>query len=194
MNFKDLYSIVVSGPHTPVTFEFLRQTIIQNHPDIQEINVWRLVEQPQTRQAYFMLFDDRSSPYNGEYIVADISYCQSLEDDKAELLFALCKELMHVFDSRETWIDNKQKFVDFLNSLQDLPRRTRKGPLESELNAHLMALVILCPKPVRDQFALEIGEGRANRSEVAKRLGLPERVIHGALDGNYDTALGLLTQ
>jgi hypothetical protein len=194
MNFKDLYSIVVSGPHTPVTFEFLRQTIIQNHPDIQDIKVWRLSHKRSTKQAYFTLFDDRTSAYGGEFLVADISYCQSLEGDPAELFFALCKELMHVFDPRETWIDDKKKFVEFLKDLQNLPLDSRNGPLESERHARWMALIILCPKPVRDQFALEIGEGRALRSEVAERLGLPERMIEVALDSYYDTALGLLTQ
>ncbi len=119
MHFKDLYNLVEEQKlNVPAGFNFLCAQITDGNHDVQEVKVWRLVYDPPRRDAQFMLFDDRTSAYNGEYLVADISYCASLESDAAELLFAFCKELMHVFDPVEDRIDTPEKFRQFLRDLQ----------------------------------------------------------------------------
>lgn len=194
MNFKDLYDLVEAAPKKPVTFELLRAAIIEHHPDIEEVLVYRLPYQPAIGQAHYTLFDDRTSAYDGEHLVADISYCASLESEPAELFFALCKELMHVFDPRDTWVDSREKFVAFLRDLQNEPLGNHNGALESERRARWMALIALCPKSLRDSIAVEIAEKRVLRSEIAQRLGLPVWAIEVALDDYYDTAIAILLE
>ena len=156
--------------------------------------IWRHVYDPPKREAHFMLFDDRTSAYDGEFLVADISYCSALDADPAELLFALTKELMHVFDPPETRIDTREKFIQFLKDLQNAPFDRPNQAVEAENRARWMAILVLCPKPLRDAVAAEIKEGRALRVEVAQRLGLPEWVMEVALDDYYDEALRILTE
>jgi hypothetical protein len=198
VEFKDLYHRVeaefADGERTtPVGFEFLRKAIEQSENDVQEVKVWRLVYNPAKREAHFMLFDDRTSAYEGEYLVADISYCASLDTDPAELLFALCKELMHVFDPPESRINTREKFIKFLKDLQNTPLDQDNMPLGTEHRAKWMALLVLCPKPLRESIIGEISAGHL-RSEVAERLGLPDWLIEVATDEYYDTALAILTE
>lgn len=195
MLFRELYNLVESQSlDKPVGFEFLRLAIVQGIPWLEEVRVWRLAYSPPRREAHFMLFDDRTSAYNEEHLVADISYCSALENDLSELLFALSKELMHVFDPKETWIDTREKFIQFLKDLQNTPLDNHNGALGSEHRAKWMALLVLCPKPLRDAIHAEISEGRGLRIEVAERLGLPDWFIEIALDDYYHVALNILTK
>jgi hypothetical protein len=195
MHFRDFYKIVEDATgDKPVGFEFLRAQHGGGLNDVQEVKVWRQVYSPPKNEALFMLFDDRTSAYNEAYLVADISYCAGLESDPDDLLFALCKELMHVFDPPETWIDTREKFIQFLKDLQNAPFNRPNWPIEMENRARWMAILVLCPKPLRDKIAAEIQDGRALQSEVAQRLGLPEWVLDNALDDYYDEALRILTE
>lgn len=192
MQFKDLYELVEAQKlDKPVGFEFLRDAIVAD-ADVEEIHVWRLVYNPPKREAHFKLVDDRTSAYNGEYLVADITYCADLENDPAELFFALCKELMHVFDPPETWINTREKFVQFLRDLQNMPVDGGVAGIQSEYRARWMAIVVLCPKTLRDNLVAEINEGRVLELEAAQRLGLPPWMIDVLMDDYYDVALDIL--
>lgn len=195
MHFKNFYKVVEAATKDrPVGFEFLRARHDGGLNDVQEVKIWRQVYNPPKNEALFMLFDDRTSAYNGEYLVADISYCAALERDPAELFFALTKELMHVFDPPNTHINTREKFIQFLKDLQNAPLSRPNWPIEMENRARWMAILVLCPKPLRDAIKAEIAEGRALRLEVAQRFGLPEWVIDNAIDDYYDEALRILTQ
>lgn len=185
--------VAAQGLNEPVGFDFLRDSAVAGIGWLEEVKVYRLSHNPPNRQARYTLFDDRTSPYDGEYLVADISYCSDLEKQPAELLFALCKELMHVFDDRDTWIDSREKFIKFLKDLQNTPFDAANGALNSEHRAKWMALAVLIPKHLRDSVLNEINEGRALRAEVADRLGIPESILENALDDYYDVALTILT-
>lgn len=195
MDFKELYSLVEQQKlDVPVGFQFICEQITGGQNDVQEVKVWRHVYDPPKRTAHFMLFDDRTSAYNEEYLVADISYCSSLESDAADLFFALCKELMHVFDPVEARIDTPEKFRQFLRDLQNSPLDLAKLGINMEHRAHWMAILLLCPKTLRDRICTEIAEGRALKSEVAQRVGLPEWLIEVVLDEYYNEALSILTE
>ncbi|MEN3749934.1 hypothetical protein TPR58_22365 [Sphingomonas sp. HF-S3] len=194
MQFKQFYELVLGKTlDKPLGFEFLREAIDGGLNDVQEVKVWRQTYHPPKREAHFMLFDDRTSAYDGEFLVADISYCSALDHDPAELLFALTKELMHVFDPVETRIDSREKFVKFLKDLQNAPLDKPNLAIDAENRARWMAILVLCPKPLRDSIAAEIAEGRAIRPEVAQRFGLPDWLIEVALDDYYDEAVRILT-
>jgi hypothetical protein len=195
MHFKHFYKLVEGQTgDKPVAFEFLRGAIDGGLNDVQEVKIWRQTYDPPKREAHFMLFDDRTSAYEGEYLVADISYCSALDANPAELLFALTKELMHVFDPPETRIDTREKFIQFLKDLQNAPFDRPNLAVATENRARWMAILVLCPKPLREAIKAEIAEGRALLVEVAQRLGLPEWVIQVALDDYYEEAVKVLAK
>lgn len=193
MIFADLYKSVEAAGAKPAAFEFLRQSVVANLSWLEEVVVWRLTHKPPTGEARFTLFDDRSSAYNGEYLVADISYCSLLEEDPPELLFALTKELMHVFDDKSTWIDSREKFVKFLKDLQNTPIDFGNGSVSSEHMARWMAILVLCPKPLRDQMRAQLADRSKILPELAEQWALPEWLISVAVDDYYETAYQVLT-
>lgn len=188
MDFKELYQKVESAGPTPADFEFLRTEAIQGLDWLEEVNIWRLTHKPATGEARYTLFDDRTSAYNGEHLVADISYCSSLEDDPPELRFALTKELMHVFDKRDTWIDSRDKFIKFLKDLQNTPLDIANGSVNSEHMARWMAILVLCPREMREAMKAQLAAQEKLLSELAEEWGLPEWLISIAIDDYYDTA------
>lgn len=192
MNFADLYRAVVTEGAKPAPFEFLRAQVIQGLDWLEEVKIWRLTHKPPTGEARYTVFDDRTSAYNGEYLVVDISYCASFEDDPPELRFALTKELMHVFDERETWVDSREKFIKFLKDLQNTPFDTRNGSVHSEHMARWMAILVLCPRPMREEIKRQLVEKSKILPEVAEAWGLPEWLISVAMDDYYDRAHQLL--
>lgn len=192
MDFKDLYHEVEAEGPKPAAFDFLRAKVIAGLPWLEAVNVWRLPHKPATREARYTVFDDRSSPYNAEYLVADISYCASLEDDPTELRFALTKELMHVFDQRDTWIDTREKFIKFLKDLQNTPLDMANGSLQSEHMARWMAILVLCPRQMRDKVKAQLLAKEKILAEVAEAWALPEWLISIAIDDYYDTAHSVL--
>lgn len=194
MNFAELYGAVVTEGAKPASFDFLRGQVVTNINWLEEVKVWRLTHKPPTREARYTVFDDRSSAYNEEYLVADISYCASLEDDPPELWFALTKELMHVFDDRATWVDTREKFIKFLKDLQNTPFDTTNGSVNSEHMARWMAILVLCPEAMREQIKGQLDTKAKILPEVAEAWGLPEWLISVAMDEYYYTAKDLLTQ
>lgn len=185
--------VEAAGP-APAAFEFLRAKVIEGIDWLEDVVVWRLAHNPATHEARYTLFDDRSSAYNSEHLVADISYCSALEKDPAQLLFALTKELMHVFDERDTWIDTREKFVKFLRDLQNTPIDLENGGVRSEHFARWMAILVLCPRPLRQDIIQELQNQNKLKSEIAERWNLPEWLISVVCDDYYDTAYDILVK
>ncbi len=192
MNFKELYQEVEAAGAKPAAFEFLRSKAIDGIDWLEGVNIWRLTHKPPTREARYTVFDDRSSPYNDEYLVADISYCSSFENDPPELRFALTKELMHVFDERATWVDTREKFIKFLKDLQNTPLDTANGSVHSEHMARWMAILVLCPRNMRETIKAQLSAKEKLLAEVAEAYGLPEWLISIAIDDYHETAYDLL--
>ena len=194
MNFTDLYHTVEAAGVEPAAFECLRAQVLQGIGWLEDVKIWRLTHKPPTREARYSLFDDRTSAYNEEYLVADISYCASFEDDPPELRFALTKELMHVFDARETWIDTRDKFVKFLKDLQNTPLDIANGSVNSEHLARWMAILVLCPRPLRESMKAQLANKEKLLPELAENWALPEWLISVAIDDYYDDAFQVLIQ
>lgn len=200
MNFANFYNIINDLVATqgaspqPVDFEYLRGLVTQDDSLVHSLAVWRVTYSPPTGEARFTLFDERESQYDDPLYVAEISFCSSLEDDPSHLRFALTKELMHVFDPMDTWINTRDKFIKFLKDLQNSPLEMENGSIHVEHKAKWMALLALIPLALRDYIATNVGEKGMSRDEVAEELGLPRALIDTALDEYYLQALGLLTQ
>ncbi|AQR74936.1 hypothetical protein [Sphingomonas sp. LM7] len=198
MNFKELYKIAEDAVASksvpkPVTFEFLREHITQDKSLIEQLDVWRVVYQPPIEEARFTLFDERESLHDEPVYYAEVSFCASLESNPPHLLYALIKELMHVFDPMETWINTREKFIQFLKDLQNTPLEMANGSIEVEHKAKWMAILALCPQTLRTHIVTSVNKKGVLKEEIAQELGLPRLVIEIALDDYYEKALALLT-
>lgn len=197
MHFRDLYNAVeavVAGEAKapkPVTFEFLRKFVTADKSLVEELHILRVVYNPPIRDARFTLFDERESRHDEPLYIAEVSFCASLESDPAHLLYALTKELMHVFDPMETWINTREKFVQFLRDLQNTPLKMENGAIWVEHKAKWMALLALCPKTLREYIVSGHAKGKLKK-ELAQELGLSDAIIATALDEYYDEALKIM--
>ncbi|MER9402706.1 hypothetical protein NKI36_01445 [Mesorhizobium caraganae] len=136
-----------------------------------------------------MLDTDRTSAYEEEFVVAEIRYCDGLDEQPNDRRFALTKELMHVFDSPEEMANTRARFVQLMSEIQNTPLPEHASPMyQSEITTKWMAAVILCPKPIRQQFLVPYREGALKEAEVAAALRLPRSIIPDIMDDYYDLA------
>jgi hypothetical protein len=193
VNYRDLYNIVEAhvasqpGAPKPVTFEFLREQVTKDKSLVEQLDVFRVSYSPPVREARFTLFDERASQHDEPVYIAEINFCASLDDSPAILLYALTKELMHVFDPMDTWINTRDKFISFLRDLQNKPLAMENGAIAVEHRARWMALLCLCPRPIRDYIKDSIAKGSL-KEELAQELGFPSSFINIVLDDYYDEA------
>lgn len=191
MLFRDLYKIVseeIAEPH--VRFGFLKRVINMHHAGVGEVKVWAVKYPIPNHQAHYILLGkDRTSPYEEEFDIAEIRYCEALDQHPEMLRFALTKELMHVFDSEEEKTDTREKFIKLAREIQNQPLpKDASAMFNAELGTKWMAVVILCPKPFRDMFLRDYLAGNLQGFEIAERLRLPEWLIPHVMDDYYEVA------
>lgn len=197
MLFKELYNAVEAkvagsaGTPCPVTFEFLRQFVTADRFLVEQLDVLRVVYTPPIKDARFTLFDERESLHDDPLYFAEVSFCVSLEANPPYLLYVLTKELMHVFDPMDTWINTREKFIQFLRDLQNTPLRLENGAIHVEHKARWMAVLALCPKTLREYIVSSHAKGKLKK-ELAQELGLPDVIVATALDEYYDEALAIM--
>lgn len=198
MRYADLYNIVEThvasqaGSPRPVTFEFLRAEITRDTSLVKNIDVFRVVYSPAIRQARFMLFDERESMHDEPEYHAEISFCSSLDGTPQFLLYALVKELMHVFDPMDTWINTRDRLISFLMDLQNKPLEIQNGSINVEHKARWMAILILCPQTIRDYIKKSYETDKKLKSELAQELGIPSTIVDIVLGDYYDRAKQLM--
>ncbi|QJR19290.1 hypothetical protein [Pelagibacterium halotolerans] len=195
MLFKDLYEEVVGKvDRPPVPFDLLMHLINTRHAGVGEIKVWSIKYPMPNRQAHYKLVGtDRTSAYEEEFDIAEIRYCEELNDHPRERRFALTKELMHVFDTESEKVDTREKFVEFVKEVQNQPLASQRSErFNSELDTRWMAAIILCPKPLRDIYLTSFRSGAIQPYEIAEALRVPEWVIPFVMDDYYDQAFDLM--
>jgi hypothetical protein len=199
MNFSEFYKIVNEqvksqpGSPRPVDFEFFRSLVTQDKSLVEKLDIWRVTYDTPIREARFTLFDERESMHDDPVYFAEICFCASLEADPKQLLYALTKELMHVFDPMDTWINTRDKFISFLKDLQNSPLNMANGSIGVEHKAKWMAMLTLCPEAVRSYIIDSVSNKKALKGEISQELGLPSALIDIALDEYYLEALRILT-
>lgn len=195
MLFRDLYKLIVEEVQVPpVRFERLRHLINLHHAGVGEINV-RAIQYPEpNHQAHYVLLDvDRTSPYEDEFIIAEIRYCDALDNHRRDRRFALTKELMHVFDNNAEMTDTREKFIELLREIQNQPLAEHASEMyKSELSTKWMALIILCPAHIRALYLDKYWNKQIEGFEIAEKLNLPEWVIQYIMDDYYEKALEAL--
>lgn len=187
MLYHELYAKVEALGAAPVLFNFLRDQIEADHGDIQEVKLYPVHYEQPTGEAYYRLEDDRTSGYNDEYLVANIVFCQSLLSEPRQYRFALTKELMHVFDTPEEQVTSREQVIQFFTEIQNKPLwQHATAAYKSEIDTQWKALLMLCPKNVRDQLLVDYRAGEITEADVAQRFEIPEELVMALMDEYYD--------
>lgn len=194
MQFRDLYNFASALQHPPVGFDYLRRIVDGHHPTIGRVDVYAVEYPTPNNQAHFRLGEtDRSSPYEDEFNVAEIVYCEALAADQRELRYALTKELMHIFDGPDAVVDSREKFEKLLREIQNRPLPRDASPMMlAELDTRWMAAIILCPKRFRDNYIAEYKAKTLEDFDIAEIFDIPEWVAPFVMDDYYDTAFARL--
>lgn len=194
MFFRDLYRLVEQQEQPPIRFETLRHLINTTHSGVGEINVWAIkYPQPNHQAHYIMLGTDRTSPYEEEFKIAEIRYCEELDKHPRTRRFALTKELMHVFDSESEMTNTREKFIQLTKEIQNQPLPQHASDMfKAELGTKWMALIVLCPRPLRNKYFDRYHAREIEGFEVAEKLALPEWIVPYIMDDYYDDAFDAL--
>ncbi|RWM76903.1 MAG: hypothetical protein EOR99_28080 [Mesorhizobium sp.] len=195
MRFKDLYDEAVAQvQEPPVRFELLKALINQRHHGVGEIEVRAISYPVQNHQAHFVtLGEDRTSAYDEEFTVAEIRYCDGVDEHPNERRFALTKELMHVFDTEEEKTNTRARFVQLMSEIQNTPLPQHASAMYlSEIATKWMAAVILCPKHIRQPLLDPYREGTMKEAEIAAKLQIPRSFIPDIMDDYYNRAFDTL--
>lgn len=192
MLFFELYDFAEQVETPAVPFDYLRRKIDAYHPTVGRVDVFAITYNPELGEAHYKLSIDRSSPYEEEFIVADILYCSSLDRVGYERRYALTKELMHVFDSEEEKVNSKEKFITLIREIQNKPMWEHATPMfKSELHTRWMAALILCPKNKRETYLADYKAGRLVDLELSQIFRVPEWVIPLVMSDYYDVAYNM---
>ncbi|WP_125953944.1 hypothetical protein [Novosphingobium sp. MD-1] len=194
MRFRDFYNHVsgLDGPF--VRFEDLRRIVNAYHQGIGRVDVIFVQHPEPNRQAFYRLADnERSSPHDEEFSIAEIVCCDGLREHPRERRYACTKELMHVFDTLEQRADSREKFITLMREIQNKPMPQHESPMfRSELDTRWMAAISLCPKHLRDPFVAAYKAKQIADFDIAETFRIPEWVAPFVMDDYYDVAFEAL--
>lgn len=186
MRYHELYAKVEALGHAPVLFNFLRDQI-EASGEITEVKLFAIQFELSTGEAYYRLEDDRTSGYDEAIYYCIINFCNSLIERPREYRFALTKELMHVFDTEDEQITTREQVIAFFTEIQNRPLQQHATPAyKSELDTQWKALLMLCPKNVRDQLVEDYRSGHIGDADIAQQFEIPEYLIQALMDEYYD--------
>lgn len=185
MQFSDLYNFSRSVEGALISVRRLADYVQANHPDIGEVNFWPVTLAEEITRGYVVYDYDRSSAYGDEYKILGIRYSNQL--NRCWRRFVICKELMHAYDTEAQRTNSRDKYEILMRQLESLPRSDDFSEmLESEYDAEWMALLVLCPKPTRDQLKTRWLAKELTDLDVALEIRVPEAVVSSLMSDYYD--------
>jgi hypothetical protein len=193
MRYAALYQYSNGQTSDAISVHDLAGRICAFHPDVGAYNFVPVELDPEVSLGHLKYERDRDSPYEGPFRVANIRYDKTL--NRCWTRFVCCKELMHVFDSAEERVDDRNKFLKLMKEFESIPMKADISPMfASELSAEWMAVIVLCPKRLRDVLRPQWLDKTLSNYDVALRLKIPEVTIKSLMDDYYDTALAELLE
>lgn len=162
-----------------------------HHDDVGEVHFWPVDLDPEIAFGHIKYERDRSSPYEDEFTVANIRFDKNLT--RCWRRFVCCKELMHVFDSAAERVDTREKFLRLMGEFEAIPISEDVSPMFlSELRAQWMALMVLCPKRLRDKYIIGWRDKSLTDYDLALKIKIPELAIKALMSDHYETGLARL--
>jgi hypothetical protein len=102
----------------------------------------------------------------------------------------VCKEMMHIFDNEDESANAREKFYILLDEIETppVPGGPRSEMLGSEFRAEWMALLLLCPKPLRDEYKAKLDANEITPYDVAWKFLIPQVYVRSLMSHRYDEA------
>lgn len=191
MLFASLYDFAADGSakseQFPVSVTKLAQHVRAHHPVIGAIHFWPVPMDERVMLGYVTEDFDRGSAHDDEFKILDIKYAETLEMDWRRIV--CCKELMHAFDTPAEKTSTRERFFQLMEQLESPPMHEDFSKmLISEYRAEWMAMITLCPRPLREEMQAKVGEDKEQEKAAAAIVGLPHLVMRSVLSEYYDEA------
>lgn len=168
----------------PVEVEALREKVVAQGA-VTSVVVHAVELDPDVSFGHIVIEDERTSPYDEQELVARIRFVRDL--NRCWARFVICKELMHVYDSPDEVVNDRERFYRLLREIE--ARRIDASALVvSEFRAEWMALLILCPRVARDSFKADYSAERISPYEIALRFRIPEACVASLMGDYYEEA------
>ncbi|MCW2783327.1 MAG: hypothetical protein JWR35_3776 [Marmoricola sp.] len=89
---------------------------------------------------------------------------------------------MHIFDSADEKVSDRGRFLRLMQEFEVRPMAGDISPMfTSELRAEWMALIILCPKRLRDEVWPLWADKTLSNYDVALKFKIPEDVVESLM-------------
>lgn len=193
MLFTALYEFAASGgaksDKCPVSVTKLAHHLKgSGHDGIGQINFWPVKMNEDVMLGYMTEDFDRSSAYDDEFKIIDIRYSNGLDFGWRRLV--CCKELMHAFDTGGEKTSTRERFLQLMDQLESPPLADDFSKmLSSEFRAEWMAMIILCPKNMRDDVKGRLDGNEIDEAAAADETKLPPIFIRAIRSEYYDAAI-----
>lgn len=192
MSFVKLYRYAAGLGQYPVLLEGVLDEKVKTLASQDELYYVPVNLDPEISLGHIKQYREPRVPYDADpKWVTEIRYSRDL--DLPHRRYVCCKELMHVFDSAAERTDSPEKFEQLLEEIETpLPTQLASQMYLSEDRTKWMAILALCPGPVRDKFKPEWEAGTLSDYEVALELQLPEILISTIMSERYETVFDAL--
>lgn len=196
MSFLHLYKFAeqlasqAPAGQAPVAVVRLRQWIVDANIASQ-IVVNAVAINKDLSPGHVIVRDFRESMHDDADLRADVRIFRGLNTCWAR--FVTCKEMMHLFDSPEEAVSDRDKFFTLMDEIDTPPPPTGQSPmLSSEYFAEWMALLLLVPKPLRDEYKKKLLADEITPYDVAWKFRIPQSVVRSLMSDRYDQAYKIL--
>lgn len=193
MEFIDLYRfaqdnltkrVEVGKASTIVSVVELKEQLIASVPWIDAINFYPVETKDGDPLGHYECFSDTDTMWDepNSWVVL-ITYDNKLNMCKRR--FVWCKELMHIFDTRDGCVKTEDEYRGLLKEIELKPIEPTEAYL-SENQAKWLALLILCPKIQRDAMKKEAVEKGLTNYDVGLHFRIPEVIVSSLFSDYYD--------
>jgi Zn-dependent peptidase ImmA (M78 family) len=105
--------------------------------------------------------------------------------------FVIVKELMHLFDESLEKVGNGDEFSSLLNEFT-VSEVEPSPAMRSETKGFWMALALLCPEELRQDFMKKRQRDEMSNLDIAKELKIPEQFVPSLFHPNYKAVISML--
>jgi hypothetical protein len=140
---------------------------------------------PNVVRGFIRQYDYSPAPYAAPESIAEIYYPKGQGDHWSSLV--KCKELLHLFDSDGSVAGDRASVEALITQIvipSELAHQTQ--PTAADTSAIVLALAILFPKNLRDQFLEPYNAGKISALEIAKIAEIPHRFVAWLMSPHYD--------
>ena len=192
MTFPRLYHYACGLARYPVLLEGLLDQKVKMLTSQDELWYIPVDLDPEISLGHVKQYRYPTAVYGADPVwVTEIRYHRDL--DMPWRRFVCCKELMHAFDSDAERTNSPDKFGQLLNEIESpLPTELQSAMYLTENRTKWMAILALCPKPVREHFRAGWETGEITEYEIALELQLPEELIPIIMSSSYDRVVDIL--